>query len=73
MIGILRTLSYFILHTLHTLITYPIDIQINSLVYAVMIIVYANGLFLLFHQILFATANSAMLEFWHIPEETTKG
>ena len=63
----------FILHTLHTLSTYPIDIQINSLVYAVIIIVYVCGLFLLFHQILFAAADSAMLEFWHIPEETAKG
>ena len=34
---------------------------------------YTRALFLLFHQILFAAADSAMLEFWHIPKETTKG
>ena len=49
------------------------DLQINTLVYAVFVLVYVCGLFLLFHQILFAAADSAMLEFWHIPEEAAKG
>ncbi len=32
-----------------------------------------NQSLLLFYQILFAAADSAMLEFWHIPEEAAKG
>ena len=64
---------FCILHTLHTLSIYLIDFQTNELVYAAIQTVYARGLFLLFHQILFAAADSAMLKFWHIPKETTKG